>query len=504
MACIFGSKHLFILVEERLGVSMEIQALNPLLLSIVLPLGLSPIAAFIGRLLHPKGAGIFATTALFFPMLFSILLYPVISAGFIVEERLRWIPELGLTFTLRLDQLSYPFFLLINSVGFLASLYSLRYMEHERGLASYYALTMMFVSGMSGVVLSTNLFLLYIFWELMLIPSYFLIAYWGTGNARIIGFKYFGMTHVGAISLLAGIIWLNSLFGSVELDILKVVVGGGSPAMLGIASLIFIGAAVKMALFPLHTWLPDAHAEAPTPISVLLSGVMIKTGVYAYARIIVELMPAAFQQAQPIVIPLSLVTIFWGGMMALVQSDIKRILAYSSVSQIGYMVFGLSLQSSIGLVGGLLHVVTHGLAKSLLFMAAGSIIHSTGERDINKLGGLMRPMWFTASVFLVGGLSIAGTPPLAGFFSEWMIFTGGFQSNIPLYTIIAILGTAITLGYYLRTFMYVFTRGERQDSPREAPLSMAAPMAILAAAILLASITTPPITSILGAAVLKP
>lgn len=483
--------------------SMEILALSPLILSIALPLGLSPIAAFFGRVMHPRSAGIFATVVLFFPMLFSLLLYPAISGGAVVEERFSWIPELALTFTLRLDQLSYPFYLLITLVGFLSTLYSIRYMEHERGLGSYYSLTMMFVTGMVGVVLSTNLFLFYIFWELMLIPSYFLIAYWGSGNARIIGFKYFGMTHVGAVALLSGIIWLNSLYGSVDLDVLRIALAGGSPVMLGIAILIFIGAAVKMALFPLHTWLPDAHAEAPTPISALLSGVMIKTGVYAYARIIIELMPAAFQQALPIVTPLALVTVFWGGMMALVQTDIKRILAYSSISQIGYMVFGLSLQSSIGLAGGLLHVVTHGLAKSLLFMAAGSIMHSTGERDINKLGGLMRPMWFTASVFLIGGLSVAGTPPLAGFFSEWMIFTGGFQSNAMLYTILAILGTALTLGYYLKAFMYVFTRGEAVGTVREAPASMAIPMGILAVIILLAGVTTPPITGILSMAIAR-
>lgn len=491
------------MVDWWLEVSMEIQVLSPLILSIALPLGLSPIAAFFGRVIHPRSAGIFATIVLFFPMLFSLLLYQAISGGAVVEEKFSWIPELGLTFTLRLDQLSYPFYLLITLVGFLSTLYSIRYMEHEGGLGSYYSLTMMFVAGMVGVVLSTNLFLFYIFWELMLIPSYFLIAYWGSGNARIIGFKYFGMTHVGAVALLSGIIWLNSLYGSVELDVLRLALAGGSPAMLGIATLIFIGAAVKMALFPLHSWLPDAHAEAPTPISVLLSGVMIKTGVYAYARIIIELMPAAFQQALPIVTPLAVVTVFWGGMMALVQTDIKRILAYSSISQIGYMVFGLSLQSSIGLTGGLLHVVTHGLAKSLLFMAAGSIMHSTGERDINKLGGLMKPMWFTASVFLIGGLSIAGTPPLAGFFSEWMIFAGGFQSNIMLYTILAILGTALTLGYYLKAFMYIFARGEVSGTVREAPASMAVPMGILAVIILLAGVTTPPITGILNMAVAR-
>jgi NADH-quinone oxidoreductase subunit M len=370
-------------------------------------------------------------------------------------------------------------------------------MEGERGLGAYYALTMLFVAGMVGVVLSTNLFLFYIFWELMLIPSYFLVAYWGTGNARIIGFKYFAMTHVGAISLLAGIIWLNALYGTVELDALQASLGGGSPALLSVATLIFIGAAVKMALFPLHTWLPDAHAEAPTPISVLLSGVMIKTGVYAYARLIGLMMPSAFQQAATAVLILSLVTIFWGGAMALVQSDIKRVLAYSSVSQVGYMVFGITSFSSLGFVGGILHVFTHGLAKSLLFMTAGAIMHATGERDINKLGGLMRPMWFTASVFLISGLSIAGTPPLAGFFSEWLIFSGGFQSGLLVQTIAATLATALTLGYYLKTFMYVFTRGEPARHVHEAPLSMALPMTVLALLILTAGLISQPITGVI-------
>ncbi len=476
---------------------MLLATLSPLLLSIALPLAFSLLAGIFGRVLHPKASGVLATTTLFFPMLFSLLLFQPIYEGGVIEERFGWIPELGLSFVLRLDPLSYPFYLLITMVGFLASVYSWRYMERERGLGAYYALTMLFVAGMIGVVLSTNLFLFYIFWELMLIPSYFLVAYWGTGNARIIGFKYFAMTHVGAISLLAGIIWLNALYGTVELDALQASLGGGSPALLSVATLIFIGAAVKMALFPLHTWLPDAHAEAPTPISVLLSGVMIKTGVYAYARLIGLMMPSAFQQAATAVLILSLVTIFWGGAMALVQSDIKRVLAYSSVSQVGYMVFGITSFSSLGFVGGILHVFTHGLAKSLLFMTAGAIMHATGERDINKLGGLMRPMWFTASVFLISGLSIAGTPPLAGFFSEWLIFSGGFQSGLLVQTIAAILATALTLGYYLKTFMYVFTRGEPARHVHEAPLSMALPMTILALLILTAVLITQPITSVI-------
>jgi NADH-quinone oxidoreductase subunit M len=168
-------------------------------------------------------------------------------------------------------------------------------MEREHGLTSYFTLLQLFVAGMVGVVLVTNLFLFYIFWELMLIPSYALIAYWGTGNPRLIGFKYFVFTHAGALALLIGIAWLAALFNNLNIFELGALAAAADtalrPILTTIAALIFVGAAVKMAVFPFHTWLPDAHAEAPTPISVLLSGVMIKTGVYALARLVLGILP---------------------------------------------------------------------------------------------------------------------------------------------------------------------------------------------------------------------
>jgi len=471
-----------------------------LLLSVVIPLCLSPFAYLFGRLADRKAAGVFSHAALVIPLVLTLINFQTIYSGGEIREAFEWIPQLGLTFTLRLDQLSYPFLLLISLIGFLASIYSWRYMEHEHNIEAYYALLMLFVSGMIGVVLSTNLFLFYIFWELMLIPSYFLIAYWGTGNARIIGFKYFAMTHVGAVSLLAGIAWLNAIYGSVEYDVLSVAVKTYRPELTYIAILIFIGAAVKMALFPLHTWLPDAHAEAPTPISVLLSGVMIKTGVYALARLLISFMPSVFSIIAPGVLLISIVTMFWGGLMALVQTDIKRVLAYSSVSQVGYIVFGLSSIMPIGYSGALLHVFTHGLAKSLLFMTAGSIMHVTGERDLRKLGGLFSTMPLTSMAFLVGGLSIAGTPPLAGFFSEWMIFKGGIDANQLVYTFLAILATALTAGYYLRTFMYAFQVGDAKRLS-EAPISMIMAMMILVLLITTLAIYVNPILIIINSSI---
>ncbi|MCX8203589.1 MAG: proton-conducting transporter membrane subunit, partial [Nitrososphaeria archaeon] len=187
-----------------------------LLLMVAVPLGFAPLALIYGRVAGWRASAAISSVTLAVPFALTLLHLPDVLAGRVVEESIPWLPQLGLTLGFRLDGLSYFFLLLITLVGFLSSVYSWRYMEKERALEVYYPLLMLFVGGMIGVVLVTNLFLFYIFWEVMLIPSYFLIAYWGTGNARVIGFKYFAMTHAGALSLLAGIIWLNALYGNVE------------------------------------------------------------------------------------------------------------------------------------------------------------------------------------------------------------------------------------------------------------------------------------------------
>jgi len=418
-----------------------------------------------------------------------------------------------LTLGFVLDSLSYPFALLMSLMGFLASVYSHKYMEREHAVEAYFPLLQLFSSGMLGVVLVTNLFLFYIFWELMLIPSYALIAYWGTGNPRLISFKYFVFTHAGALSLLIGIAWLAAIFGNVNIFELAALTGAASitlrTTLITISVLIFIAAAIKMAIFPFHTWLPDAHAEAPTPISVLLSGVMIKSGVYAFARLIVGILPFTLQDIGWAVGVLAVASIIWGGVMALVQTDIKRLLAYSSISQMGYIIFGIATASPIGIQGGLFHVLTHGFAKGLLFMAAGVLIHELNERDIRKLGGLISRMPVTTIAMLLGGLSIAGTPPLGGFASEVLIFSGGFQAgqaniNWTYLVAVAILATTITAGYYLRMVKAVFY-GERAAEAHEGSPIMTAPMAILVFLVVILGFLNAPILNIIGrAAVLLP
>ncbi|MEM2910831.1 MAG: NADH-quinone oxidoreductase subunit L [Nitrososphaerota archaeon] len=475
-----------------------------LFVSVLLPLLASPLTYLLGRHSWKRGAVLCHVSCLI-PFLIILYQAPTIMAGKQLYEAYSWIPAFGLNLNFMLDNLSYPFALLISLMGFLASVYSHRYMEHESRLEIYYPLLQIFQTGMMGVVLSWNLFMLYIFWEVMLIPSYFLIAYWGTGNPRLIGFKYFIFTHAGALCMLLGIAWLNSIFGSMDMSSLLENVSRAyeihRASLLGIAVLVFIGAAVKMAVFPFHTWLPDAHAEAPTPISVLLSGVMIKTGVYAFARLLLGLMPSAVFEMSAWLMPLAVVTMLWGGIMALVQNDVKRLLAYSSVSQMGYILFGLSSLAPVGISGGLFHVLNHGFAKGLLFMGAGALIHEVKERDVSKLGGLASKMPVTAIVMLVAGLSIAGTPPLGGFASEWMIFSGTFMSGTTLLTSIAIVATAITAAYYLRMVRAIFFLEPKHEGVKEAPVSMVFPMNILLLLVIVLGFVNAPILSIIGRAV---
>ncbi len=222
-----------------------------------------------------------------------------------------------------------------------------------------------------------------------------------------------------------------------------------------------IGFFVKMAIFPLHSWLPDFHGEAPVPIHALLSAVMIKTGAYGFIRIVFFFFPLVIVQSALLLALLAIITMIWGAGMALVQTDYKRVLAYSSVNQIGYILLGFSTMNVIGLTGGLLHMLTHGLAKGVLLYTAGSLVHSAGSKFINKMGGLAAKMPLTATLSTIGALAIAGTPPLATFISEALIFIGVWTLAImnPIFMVIVILGissTALTAAYYLWTIRRIF------------------------------------------------
>lgn len=402
---------------------------------------------------------------------------------------------------LRVDELSRFFALVIGLLSTLACLYSIRYMEHEHDLPAYYASYLVFAAGMLGVVLAWNLALFYVFWEMMLIPSYILIARWGTGRARFIALKYLVWTHAGAGGLLVGIGLIYHATGSLDMWIpdlaLKLARYHIPPAI--VAAALFIGFAVKMAIFPFHNWLPDAHAEAPTPISVLLSGVMIKTGVYGIIRLILPLFPSIIIYHGLTLAILSLITMIWGGLMALHQTDIKRLLAYSSVSQMGYILFALATVTWMGTFGGVLHVLTHALGKGLLFMIAGILMHQIGTRDIREMGGLATRMPITATCFLIGALSLCGAPLLLGFVSEVLIFGGAVEAGTFEWLIalaFGLVGAMITLGYYLWTIKRIFfvKLPEKLAEARDPPASMLIPAIVCAVLTVLFGVLPTPLS----------
>jgi len=409
-------------------------------------------------------------------------------------ELYNWWP-LG-TAGFRLDGLSLPFALVVSLLSFVIAFYSVPYMvhkfeeDHSERWGLYFVLYQLYYAGMLGAVLATNLVEFYVFFELMLIPSYFLIAEFGYGEKGRISFMYFVWTHIGALVMLAGLIYMGFSAGSFDLAalsaqarLLPVVI------QVYIAVALSVGLSVKMAAFGLHVWLPHAHAEAPTPISALLSPAMIGIGGYALIRFMVILLPGGYAVISPWLLLWGFLTILYGGLMALAQDDIKRLLAYSSVSQMGYIMVGIASVSAVGLGGASLQYVTHGLGKAVLFMVAGILIMQAGTRSINKLGGLAKRLPVTATLALLGFLTIMGVPPTVGFISEFFIFQGSFAtaavtgSSLRFYlSLLATIASLLTFGYALWAMKRIFF-GKLPDGLAQVkePSKMAlGPMVVLA------------------------
>ena len=409
-----------------------------------------------------------------------------------VQEFYNWRP-IGL-FGLNADGLSVPILFTIALLCTLMSVFSMPYMNHiigedKKQFGLYYALLLLYSVGMMGAVLATNLIEFYLFFELMLIPSYFLIAKWGYGDRDRISFMYFMWTHIGALAFLVGILSIGYLAGSFDIATIATRTLPTS-LMTIIVVLMVVGLLVKMAAFGLHIWLPHAHAEAPTPISALLSPAMIGIGGYAIVRLVMSLLPSALFEISTALTIWAVVTMFYGGAMALVQDDIKRLLAYSSVSQMGYILLGISSVQALGVSGAMFQYVTHGLGKGILFMVAGAIIlQAQGLRSISKMGGLASKMPITTAAALIGFLTIMGIPPTTGFISEFLIFAGAFKEAFTItstlriaLSVLGVVSTAITAGYSLWAVKRIFF-GKLPDalsSVTEAPFTVTGPLLVLA------------------------
>jgi len=421
----------------------------------------------------------------------------VMFEGSPAYEGMMWSVLLG-EFGLKLDGIAFPITFAVVVLGFLSVVYAVGYTSHAHNKPAFFANLLLFLMGMQWVTLATNLLEFFIAWELMLVPSYFLILFWGLPETRKrTALKFWLYTQSGAVCILIGFGLLYFLSGatSFELATIQALLAtyiGASDLLKLIFILLAAGFLVKMAVFPIHWWLPPVHAEAPTPISVLLSGAMIETGAYALVRFgTITLGPAAIDLSF-MVAALGVITMFYGGFMALVQKDIKRLLAYSSVSQMGYVLFALGTFTVYGVSGGMFHLINHAFSKGLLFMAAGAVMHQTGIRNVDKLGGLSNKMPITAFMAAIGIMSIAGSPPLSGFASEWMMFLGGFQAAVPpgsetvflnflLLSILAVSSSILSAGYMLRFFWKVFLgpHPDELEGTTEGSRWMTIPMVVL-------------------------
>ncbi len=360
------------------------------------------------------------------------------------------------------------------------------YINAKSGL--YFALYLVFAMGMLGTVLATNLIEFYIFFEVMLIPGFFLVALWGDGPRRKIGLMFLFWTHAGAVVLLLGFLMIGLTIGSFDFAAIDESVLPSDIALLsGVA--ITIGLGVKLAVFMFHIWLPYVHGSAPTPISALLSPAMIGIGAYGVFRLIVELLPATFAELSIWLHVWGLVTMIYGGAMALMQDDLKRLLAYSSISQMGYLLFGIGSASVLGLSGAEMMYVTHALGKGILFMTAGIIIVRVGTRSISKLGGLAGKMPITAVCAVIGALTIMGVPPTSGFMGEWILFYGALETAIEEDSMLrsvtfglGLVATALTMSYMLWMLKRVFfgKMPEHLSNVKEGSWYMTVPMMILA------------------------
>ncbi len=431
---------------------------------LVLPvLGAIIIALISGS--HDKAIKRIAAVFTFIPLVLALVLFVSFNrsaaAGAIqFEENLLWIAPLNAYYHLGVDGLSMPLVLLTAFLGFLAVLISWKVHERPR---EFFVWLLLLETSIIGVFASLDLLLFFVFWEIEVIPMYFLISIWGAGRKEYSAIKYVLYTLFGSAFMLAGILSLYFTTGSLSmLDLTSKGLGMVQSIMppAAIFLLLLIGFAVKLPVFPLHTWLPDAHTDAPTAVSVMLAGSLIKMGGYGMIRLCVSFFPQVAQQYAQLLLVLAVIGVLYGAAVTLRQTDIKRLIAYSSISHMGYVLLGIFALGKVSLTGAALQMVSHGLVTGLLFAMAGLVIHNIGERDLRRLGGLARQVPVIVVVFSVAGLASLGLPTTSGFAAEFLIFVGSFSSTavagIQVYTLLAVGGVVVTAGYILWMLQQAF------------------------------------------------
>jgi NADH-quinone oxidoreductase subunit M len=380
-------------------------------------------------------------------------------------ERGAWIPSIGAEYFLGVDGLSALLVLLTTLMGAIAVLAS--WSPITERVKEYYVFLLVLQTGMIGAFVSLDSLLFFLFWEVMLVPMYFLIGIWGGGRRLYSALKFFLFTLVGSVVMLLGILALyfygHAVTGVYTFDITKfqeMSVPAGLQTWVFLA--FFCGFAVKVPMFPLHTWLPDAHTDAPTAGSVILAAVMLKMGTYGFLRFSIPVLPDATRQFVPLMAALAIVGIVYGALLALAQSDWKRLIAYSSVSHMGMAMLGMFALTPVGITGSIVHQLNHGISTGALFLLVGIAYERRRTLDISAFGGLSAVMPVFAAVFLLMTLSSIGLPALNGFIGELLVLQGIFVVSR---TWAAIAASGIVLGAAYMLWLYQRTMFGRLDNP---------------------------------------
>ncbi|MDR0686763.1 MAG: NADH-quinone oxidoreductase subunit L [Dysgonamonadaceae bacterium] len=483
------------------------------LLILVTPFLLFLFIGLAGGRLKPRASGIIGTLGMAFCTVVSYVVAaryffggigktgdvwtPVLPFNF---EWLRFSERLHIDLGIFLDPISVMMLVVITTVSLMVHLYSLGYMKGESGFQRYYALLSLFSFSMLGLVVATNIFQMYIFWELVGVSSYSLIGfYYQRPSAVSASKKAFIVTRFADLGFLVGILILSyytgtfdfSLLTTNDAELVTTSLAGGTFLGLSLAtwalSLIFVGGAGKSAMFPLHIWLPDAM-EGPTPVSALIhAATMVVAGVFLVARLF-----PVYVFAAPVVLDMiafiGAFTALFAAVIAVTQTDIKRVLAFSTISQIAYMMAALGISKygghdGLGYMASMFHLFTHAFFKALLFLGAGSVIHAVHSNELSAMGGLHRYMKVTSWTFLIACLAISGIPPFSGFFSKDEILAAAFHGHpVIFWTLLVVAG--LTAFYMFRLYFGIFRNGEREyvggHKPKESPVVMLLPLIFLA------------------------
>ena len=413
-----------------------------------------------------------ATVVAVAEFLFSLPLwwrYQPANPAWQFEEHRDWLPSLGASYHLGVDGVSMLLVLLTTVLTAVAVLGA--YTAVEKRAREFYALLLALEAGMIGTFLCLDLLLFYVFWEGMLIPMYLLIGVWGGPRRVYAAIKFFLFTMAGSVLMLVAILWLYQLqkaaTGNATFDLpayYALHIPAATQVWLFLA--FAFAFAIKVPMFPLHTWLPDAHVEAPTAGSVILAAVLLKMGVFGFIRYAVPLFPVASQQFAPWIAALSIIGIVYGALVAMVQPDLKKLVAYSSVSHLGFCMLGLYAMNSAGFAGSMLTMLNHGVSTGALFLLVGVIYERRHTRMIADFGGLWKPLPVYASVFLVVMLSSIGLPGTNGFVGEFLVLLGAFRAQ-PLWAVLAATGVILSACYMLWMFQRVMfgpvTHAENED-----------------------------------------